>query len=134
MAAGLYARGFRGQVTDKVITIGTCHILKIGISAFFPRNVANLATFFPKTSFVEVAARFFCLQVAKFCHKELKTLLWLQYVQKQIPVQHGAYFPAFNPVPSPVKAQYTVKPALCNVRRKGNACSFCSSIRNLHSL
>jgi len=59
MATGLYARSFGGQMTDKVITIGSCQNLKIGISAFFPRNVANLATFFPKTSFVEVAARLF---------------------------------------------------------------------------
>jgi hypothetical protein len=27
-----------------------------------------------------------------------------------------------------------VKPTLCNLRQKGNACSFCSSIRNSHCI
>jgi hypothetical protein len=118
---------FCRQMTHTVIAIRSCQNLKWRFQLFFPWNVANLAIFSQETPCVEVATCFFHRQVAKFRHNKKTTLV-------SIPVQHGTYFPAFNPVTFLVKPQYRVKPALCNVRRKGNVCSSCSSIRNSHYL
>ncbi len=89
----------------------------MAIPTFFPVKCGEFADFFPRNSLCRSRSLFFSSPSRKISSPKKKKQRWSGYsMQKSIRVQHGAYFPAFNLVPSLVKPQYRVKPALCNGR------------------